>query len=298
MNAPRLPIIKTHKLFIAGQFPRSESGRVLTVHGPGGETPAAYVSHASRKDLRSAVEAARAAQVGWANRDAYNRGQILYRIAEMLEGKRAEFVAALSQRVAGAPLRALKIDPDEEVSASVDRLVAFAGWADKFAQVLGCQNPVAGPYHNFTIPEPVGVVAVVCPDEPGLLGMVSLLAPGIAVGNAAVVIASPALPVAAVVFSELCNASDVPVGVINVLTGQREELAPWLAGHREIDAIIAANLDGQAAMTLRAGAAENLKRVTVRSVASDAWLDASACEGPAWLEPVVEFKTMWHPARV
>lgn len=298
MSSERLPIVKTHKLFIGGQYPRSESGRVIAVREPGSEAAVAYVSHGSRKDLRSAVESARGAQASWAGRDAYNRGQILYRMAEMLEGKRAEFVRALRQHAEGVAVGEPMMSAEAEVSASVDRLVAFAGWADKFAQVLGCQNPVSGPYHNFTIPEPTGVVAVVCPDEPALLGMVSLMVPALVVGNALVVVASGARPVVGAVFGELSHASDVPSGVVNLLTGRAGELASWVAGHREVDAVYAANLDEALTRVLRAGAAENLKRVTVRQVADEAWGDAAACEGPGWIEPVVEFKTMWHPARV
>ncbi|MGP1347084.1 MAG: aldehyde dehydrogenase family protein [Phycisphaerales bacterium] len=299
MSPDRLPIIKTHKLFINAQYPRSESGRAIPVHAPGAKSPAAYVAHASRKDLRAAVEAARAAQPAWAARDAYNRAQILYRMAEMIEGKRAEFRDAIplttrpTDNPTGCPLT-----PDDEISAAVDRLVAFAGWADKFAQVLGCQNPVAGPYHNFTIPEPVGLTAIVTPDTPALLALITLLAPAIAVGNTTIAIVSDAHPVPAAILAEACNTADVPPGVINLLTAQRAELIPWIASHRDIDAIIAANMDSATTKALRDGAAENLKRVTVRTIAEDDWLSPRACESPACIEPAVEFKTIWHPARV
>lgn len=305
----RIEVLKTYKLFIDGKFPRSESGRSLMVADRAGRT-VAHVCHASRKDLRDAVEAARKAQPGWANATAYNRGQILYRMAEMIEGKRAEFVEALGLAASagnGSPnskpnskasgkARARGLTPDAEVSASIDRLIAFAGWADKFAQILGCQNPVAGPFYNFTVPDATGVAAVVAPDEPGLLGLVSLIAPVVCAGNTAVVVAGETHPIAASVLGEVCATSDVPAGVMNILTGQRAELLPFVAGHRDIDAVVGANLPAAAASALRAGSAENIKRVTIHTVADFA--DAQACTGPWWIEPTVEFKTIWHPSSV
>jgi len=301
----RLDVTKTHKLFINGQFPRSESGRSLPVHVASGEV-VAHLCRASRKDLRDAVVAARNAQDGWARRDAYNRGQILYRMAEMLEGKRGEFVEGLGigQRAMGGGGKkkgsgtrqqaSAGMKPDAEVSAAVDRLVSYAGWADKFQQVLGCQNPVGGAYHNFTIPEAVGVVAVVAPDEPGLLGLVSLIAPAICAGNTVVAIGSQTLPIPTCVFGEVCATSDVPNGVVNLLTGERAELLKWMAEHREIDAVHAALGAPEEAKALRMGVAENVKRVVLRE--NVAWADDAACEGPWWIEPLVEFKTIWHPA--
>lgn len=288
--ADRIDVLKTYKLAIDGKFPRSESGRSMEIRTAAGTV---HLCKASRKDLRDAVEAARKAQPGWASATAYLRGQILYRIAEMVEGKRRELAEAIeSVKVAGS--KAKKLTGDREVTLSVDRLVHYAGWADKYAQVLGCNNPVAGPFYNFTVPEPTGVVVAVCPDEKPLLGLVSLLGPTIVSGNAAVVIASTNNPIPAAVFGEACATGDVPAGVVNILTGERAELLPFVASHRDIDAVIAANLPAEQAAILRKGVAENLKRVSIHEGVDLA--DAAACEHPWWIEPLVEMKTMWHPA--
>lgn len=284
----RLGVTKTYKLLIGGKFPRSESGRVTPVGG----APAAYVCRASRKDLRDSVEAAAKAQPGWAGATAYLRGQILYRLAEMMEGKRAELVAALAVAPGGRPEEEL----GREVGAAVDRVTHYAGWCDKYPQVLGCANPVAGPYHNFSVPEATGVVGVVAPDEMPLLGLVSLAAPALCAGNACVVLASQASPVAACVLAEALATSDLPGGVVNILTGFREELVPHFSSHAGIDAVHAAGLSDDEARILREGAAENLKRVTVREVSGDGWLDDGVCEDPWWIEPFVEVKTIWHPS--
>ncbi len=299
----RLEVLKTFKLYIDGKFPRSESGRTMPIPGRDGSTMA-HVCRASRKDLREAVEAARRAQPGWQNATAYLRGQILYRIAEMIEGKRAEFVELIgSVPPATSGARAARRAPargeqDREVTAAIDRLVCYAGWADKYSQVLGCNNPVAGPHYNFTVPEPTGVVAVICPDGPALLALVSLAAPALCAGNTVVVLSSESNPLPAAVLAEACATGDVPGGVVNVLTGQRAELIPFIAEHRDIDAIHAAGGAGgvspEQATMLREGAAENVKRVTVREGVD--WLDAAACQSPWWIEPLVEMKTVWHPA--
>jgi acyl-CoA reductase-like NAD-dependent aldehyde dehydrogenase len=281
LGMARLPVAKTYKLYIGGSFPRSESGRTLPMKGSDGAI-VAHASKASRKDLREAVGAARKAQPGWAGATAYLRGQILYRMAEMLEGKRAEFVGMLD---GGA-------EADEEVTAAIDRLVAFAGWTDKFAQVLGCQNAVAAPYWNITVPEPVGVVGVVCPGERPLLAMVSLLAPAICAGNTTVVI-SPANPAVVSTFGEVCHTSDLPGGVVNLLTGDLGELLPFLAQHRDVEAIHAAGVTVEQSKLLQLGTADNLKRVKVREGVD--WADADECCSPGWIEPLVEFKTVWHP---
>lgn len=304
----RLEVTKTYKMFVGGQFPRSESGRSLEVRGAGGEV-LAHACHASRKDLRDAVVAARAAfegASGWPRRSAYNRGQILYRLAEMLEGKKREFVEAIESvgpaskaKGKGKPAprgKAKAPGAAEEVAAAIDRLVAYAGWADKFSQVLGCHNPVAGPYYNFTVPEATGVVCAVCPDARPLLALVSLMAPALCAGSTVVALASAANPIPGCVLGEVCATSDVPPGVVNILTGQRGELLSHIAGHREIDAVHAANLSEDEARTLRAGAAENIKRVTVREVPDAAWFDAEQGGGPWWIERFVEMKTIWHPA--
>src|SRR6188508_2401509 len=212
----RLPVRKTYKLYIGGAFPRSESGRTYEAQG-------ANVARGSRKDVRDAVRAARAAFPKWAGLTAYNRGQVVYRIAEMLEARRTEFAELCTG--------------PEEVERSIDRLVWYAGWADKLAQVLGSSNPVAGPYFNFTLPEPTGVVAVIAPEEPALDGLVSRLVPALVGGNAVVAIASDSHPLAAIELAEAIATSDVPGGTVNLLTGYRSELAPWLAAHVDVNAL-------------------------------------------------------------
>jgi acyl-CoA reductase-like NAD-dependent aldehyde dehydrogenase len=297
----RLEVAKTYKLFIGGQFARSESGRSLAIEGAGGRV-LAHVSHASRKDFRNAVEAAAAAQAKWAEASAYNRGQVLYRMAEMLEGKRAEFAEVLETtgrggakaRRHGSENRATR-EATREVEAAIDRLVCFAGWADKYSQVLGCNNPVAGPYYNFTVPEPTGIVAVIAPDEPSLLGLISLLAPPLCAGNVVVALGSGKQPLATAILGEVCATSDIPPGVINILTGVRAELLPHIASHREVNAIHGAGLGADEARVLRAGAADNVKRVTIRPPETD-WFDEAACHSPWWIEPFVEMKTIWHPS--
>jgi len=264
---PRLPVKKTYKLYIGGDFPRSESGRTYEAQG-------ANVARASRKDMRDSVRAARAAFPMWAAMTAYNRGQVVYRIAEMLEARRAEF----AELCAG---------PDE-VDRSIDRIVWYAGWSDKLAQMLGASNPVAGPYFNFTVPEPTGVVGILAPEEPPLLGLVSRLAPAIVGGNAAVVVASEGSPLAAVELAEVLATSDVPGGVVNLLTGYREELAPVLAGHMDVNALDLAGADGQVEELERL-AADNVKRV-VRG--------ASDRQSPWEIAAFLELKTVWHPIGV
>ena len=286
----RLPVIKTHKLYIKGAFPRSESGRSLVVKDAKGAV-IAHTCHGSRKDLRDSVVAARAALDSWKARTAYNRAQILYRMSEMLEGKGDEFAQVIKQ-VQGADIRAAR----REVAAAADRLVAYAGWADKFGQVLGCNNPVAGPYYNFSVPEATGVVCVVAPDEPSLLGLVSLIAPVLCAGNTVVALGSETNPIPTCLLGEVCATSDVPAGVVNLLTGPRAEIIPHMAQHRDVDAIHAANIPDDQAQTLRLGSAENVKRVRVRDLDAEAWYDADECENPWWVEPFVETKTIWHPS--
>jgi len=300
----RIDVLKTYKLFIDGKFPRTESGRSWPVHDTSGR-PHAHLSRASRKDLREAVEAARRAQSGWAGATAYNRGQVLYRMAEMMEGKRAELADAIAALAPPAPARKPGaksrgragqhvITPRDEVSLSIDRLVCFAGWADKYAQVLGCNNPVAGPFYNFTITEPTGVVAAVAPDSPSLLGLISMIAPPLCAGNAVVAISSNTNPIPAAVLGEVCATSDVPAGVLNILTGDRAELLPHVAPHRDIDAIHAAGLSRDERVLVEGGIAENLKRV--RILPDTDWTDANACHSPWWIEAFIEYKTIWHPA--
>ncbi len=301
----RIGVIKTFKLYVDGQFPRSESGRSLPVHAADGSV-LAHVAHASRKDLRDAVEAARKGLAKWSGSTAYLRGQILYRMAEMLEGKRAEFaecIDAAHQATKPAAKQAKKgprrAGGASEVELAIDRLVHYAGWADKYAQVLGCNNPVAGPHYNFTVPEPTGVVACIAPDESPLLALVSLVAPVVCSGNCVVAVASDANPLPGALLGEVCATGDVPPGVINLLTGTRAELLPHIAQHRDIDGVHAADLPAKDAATLRAGIAENIKRVVIHGAAgATAWEDAAACEHPWWIEPFVEMKTIWHPASV
>jgi acyl-CoA reductase-like NAD-dependent aldehyde dehydrogenase len=262
--ADRLPVKKTYKLFIGGAFPRSESGRTYEAKGQN-------VAHASRKDVRDAVRAARDGYAKWSSMTAYNRGQVLYRVAEMMEARRDEF-AELSS---GA----------KEVDRAIDRVVWYAGWADKLPQVLGGSNPVAGPYFNFTVPEPTGVVAVLAPDEPPLAGLISRIAPVLVGGNSVVAVASETHPLAAIELAEVLATSDVPGGAVNILTGYREELAPWLAGHMDVNAIDVTGADGLSA-DLERLAADNVKRV-VRGQADgqSAWQIAD----------FLELKTVWHP---
>lgn len=288
--APRLDVTKTYKLYMKGAFPRSESGRSLQVLDANGK-PMGHIAHASRKDLRDAVAGARAVADKWASQTAYLRGQILYRMGEMLEGKADEFAQSI-KRSTGVSLGAAR----KEVEASVDRLIGYAGWADKYAQVLGCNNPVAGPYYNFTVPQPTGVVVCLAPDEPCLLGLISLIAPPLCAGCAVVALGSETAPIPTSILGEVAATSDVPAGVLNLLTGQRAELIEHIADHRDINAIHAATLDEKTDERLRLGAAENIKRVTIRDVIDDEWLDADECQSPYWIEPFVEMKTIWHPS--
>jgi len=260
----RLSVRKTYKLYIGGAFPRSESGRTFGAEGQN-------VARASRKDARDAVRAARAAFPAWAAMTAYNRGQILYRLAEMMETRATDLERACSGRA--------------EVEAAIDRVVWYAGWADKLAQVLGSSNPVAGPYFDFTVPEPTGVVAILAPGEPALGGLVSRIAPALVGGNTIVAVAAETHPVAAIELAEALATSDLPAGTVNILTGFREELAPWLAGHMDVNAIDLTGADG-ATVELERMAAENVKRV-VRST-SDA-------QSPWEIEAFLELKTVWHP---
>ena len=287
---PRLEIAKTWKLFIGGAFPRTESGRTTILHDQK-ERVVAHLCRASRKDLRNTVEVARKALPGWAGRDAYNRGQILYRMAEMMEGRHAEMVSALTATGEIRPASARK-----EVDATIDRLVAFAGWCDKYPQVIGCRNPVNGPYHDFTMPEPTGVCGVIAADDPPLLGLVSYVAPMLAGGNTTIALASEDNPIPAMVFAEICATSDVPGGVVNILTGLHEELVPEYASHRDIDAIGGHVVDEQERRTLELGAADNMKRVRLETDEDLDYFDTEARHSPWTIEPFTEFKTIWHPS--
>ncbi|MFW5419690.1 aldehyde dehydrogenase family protein [Nocardiopsis sp. CNT-189] len=280
----RLAVRKTHKLYIGGAFPRSESGRSYSVASADG-AHLANAALASRKDARDAVAAARKAFGGWSGRTAYNRGQILYRVAEMMEGRRAQFAAETA-----AARGARRPEAEAEVSAAIDRWVYYAGWTDKVAQVVGGANPVSGPYHNHSVPEPTGVVAVLAPQDAPLLGLVSVLAPVIATGNTAVLVAAERAPLPAVALAEALATSDLPGGVVNLLTGRTAELAPHLAAHADVNALDLAGA-GDLAAELEEAAADTLKRVLRPQEAPD-W---SADPGLSRITPFLETKTVWHP---
>jgi acyl-CoA reductase-like NAD-dependent aldehyde dehydrogenase len=288
MSIDRLDVKKTYKLYIGGKFPRSESGRYLSAKSVSGEHLDNF-AHASRKDFRDSVVAARAAVDGWSKASAYNRGQILYRAAEMLQNRAGELVNEIARATNVSAAKARR-----EVNASIDRLVHFAGWTDKFSQVFGSVNPVASSHFNFTTPEPMGVVVVLAPDEPSLLALVSLVAPVILSGNAAVVIASETYPLSAVTFTEILATSDLPGGVINLLTGKRAELVPHIASHMDVNAIVDGGGDAELSAKLRSGVAINLKRYANRPFGPEEWFTAKA-EDPYWIQDTVEFKTAWHP---
>ena len=283
----RLDVKKTYKLYIGGEFPRSESGRSYVVNDAKGGF-LANASQASRKDARDAVRAARAAFAGWSGRTAYNRGQVIYRIAEVLEGRREQFEAELraAEGVTQAKARTY-------VDAAIDRLVFYAGWADKVAQVVGGANPVAGPYFNHSAPEPSGVIAVVAPRGP-LLGLVSVVAPVITCGNTCVVIASEQHPLTAITLGEVMATSDLPGGVVNVLTGSVAEIAPWLASHQDVNGLDLTGVDDAAlAVDLEVSAAENLKRVRRPGLE-----DLLAPPPLDRMTKFLETKTVWHPMGV
>jgi acyl-CoA reductase-like NAD-dependent aldehyde dehydrogenase len=281
----RLAVRKTYKLFIGGQFPRSESGRSYPATGQNEEV-VARVARASRKDVREAVRAARGAVAGWSGATPYNRGQVLYRVAELMEGRREQFVEEV--RRAGAT------DPEAGVDASIDRWVWYAGWADKVHHILGSVNPVAAPYFNFTIPEPTGVVGIVAPPDAPLLGLVSRVAPAVVSGNATVVLASERWPLPAVTLAEVLATSDVPGGVINILTGFTEELVPWLAGHMDVNAIDVTGVPEGLRDDVERLAAENVKRIVRPDGPQTDWL-ADTAQSPYTVTAFMEMKTVWHP---
>jgi len=283
----RLRVRKTYKLYIGGAFPRSESGRSYPVHSSAGDL-LAHAAQASRKDLRDAVVAARKAFSCWAAATAYNRGQVLYRVAEMLDGRREQFAAEVAASEGGSPADALA-----QVDAAIDRWVYYAGWSDKYAQVVGGTNPVAGPYFSFSLPEPTGVVGVVAPQDSSLLGLVSVLAPVVALGNTAVVIAAEQRPLPASSFAEVLATSDLPDGVVNLLTGFTAELTPWLAGHKDVNALDLTGVAGPDRKALQIKAADNVKRVFAPGTA-----DWSGDPGISRLGAFVETKTVWHPIGV
>jgi acyl-CoA reductase-like NAD-dependent aldehyde dehydrogenase len=290
--AARIPVRKTYKLYVGGQFPRSESGRSYVVRSPDG-TPLANAVRSSRKDLRDAIRLARGAAPGWAAKTAMNRGQVIYRVAELMEGRREQF----SEEVAAAEGMP-RARADTQVERSIDRLVWYAGWADKLSQLLGTVNPVAASYFNFTFPEPTGVVGVVAPEKSSLLGLVSRLAPVIVSGNCAVVISSESRPLPAVTLSEVLATSDVPAGVVNILTGLRKELVPVLAAHMDVNALDTWGVPVEMRTAVEEAAMDNVKRLA-RPPRSGAegfdWLDDRRAQRPEWIGAFLEMKTVWHP---
>ena len=281
----RLNVRKTYKLYINGEFPRTESGRSYPIKSKGGEL-LANACRGSRKDLRNAVQAARKAQPSWSGKTAYNRGQILYRIAEVCEARATELADELRRQGVSAS------DARKEIERVIDRWVYYAGWSDKYPQIFGSVNPVAGPYYNFTVPEPTGVVGVVAPEEPSLLGLVSRIAPAIVGGNTVVAITSESKPLAAITLGEAFETSDVPGGVINLISGLKSELIPWLASHMDVNAIDTTGVGDELVPSVQKTAAENVKRVVHWS---GDWTDSRNAQSPYAIFDFQEMKTVWHP---
>jgi acyl-CoA reductase-like NAD-dependent aldehyde dehydrogenase len=277
---------KTYKLYIGGAFPRSESGRSYAVVASDGSF-LANAALGSRKDLRNAVVAARNALAGWSGATAYNRGQVLYRVAEMLDGRRSQFVDEISSSEGTSQEEAAA-----SIDAAVDRWVWYAGWSDKVAQVAGSSNPVAGPFFNFSVPEPTGVVGVVAPQSSSLLGLVSVLAPVIATGNTVVLLASETRPLPAITLAEVLATSDLPGGVVNLLTGRAAELAPVLAAHRDVDALDLTGAPASLVVELERAAVGNVKRVLLPQACEPDWAEAPT---PRRMLAFLETKTVWHP---
>ena len=280
----RVEVLKTYKIYIGGKFPRTESGRFYTPK-IGGKS-LGNICLSSRKDFRNAVVAARSAFVKWSGATAYNRSQILYRIAEMLEGRKAQFVEELIQQ------GSTKATANKEVEASIDRVIYYAGWCDKYTQLFSAVNPVASSHFNFTAPEPTGVVSVFAPEENSLIGLVSTIMPVIASGNTCVVLASENLPLCAITFAEVLNTSDVPGGVINILTGQRSELLEHMASHMDVNAFLYSGTNKKEMLSIEKLAVENLKRVRLKDFSK---VYAVEHESPYYIEDFLEMKTTWHP---
>jgi acyl-CoA reductase-like NAD-dependent aldehyde dehydrogenase len=285
---PRLSVRKTYKLYINGEFPRTESGRSYPVKTKGGDL-LANACRGSRKDLRNAVQAARKAQPVWSGKTAYNRGQILYRIAEVCESRAGELSDELRRQGSTAA------EARKEVDRVIERWVYYAGWSDKYPQVFGSVNPVAGPYYNFTVPEPTGVAGIVAPEEPALLGLVSRIAPAIVGGNTVVAITSETRPLPAITLAEAFANSDVPAGVINLISGFKSELVPWLAAHMDVNAIDATGVAGDALAAVQKAAAENVKRFVHFDADEIGWTDERRSQSPYAIFEFQEMKTVWHP---
>ena len=297
----RTSILKTYKLFINGQFPRSESGHYYQIKNqkslPGrqaGKIKIANVARGSRKDLRDAVAAARKALPGWSAKTAYNRGQILYRMAEVLENRKEEFIAEMVKMTGKDSKKATA-----EVVKCVDRLVWYAGWSDKYQQILGTVNPVAQPYFNFTLPEPTGVVGIIVSEELPLIPLVSKMAPAIVAGNTVVMLASEKYPLSAITFAEVIATSDVPAGVVNILTGFKKELIPHLAKHMDVNLVNYTGNDAAILKILQEEGSANVKRIVAHDQPQgETWLDDNKAQSPYWINSFVEMKTTWHPVGV
>ncbi len=287
-RSPRLGVLKTYKLFIDGKFPRSESEQSYVVKSPNGEQ-LANICLGSRKDFRNAVVAARKAFPSWSARSAYNRGQILYRMAEMLEGRAKQFIDELESQGLSVS------DAKNEVELSIDRLVYYAGWSDKYHQIFSAVNPVSSSHFNFSVPEPTGVVALIAPEESSLLGLVSALAPIVVGGNTVVGLCSHSKPLCAVSFAEVINSSDLPAGVVNLLTGKRTELLPHIAKHMDVNAIVYCDSEVEEIKQIQTDSVENLKRVIINERHDWESLDA---QGPYQIMELQEIKTTWHPIGV
>ncbi|MDA8901468.1 MAG: aldehyde dehydrogenase family protein [Flavobacteriales bacterium] len=281
----RIEVLKTYKMYIGGKFPRTESGRYYSLKNTKGEE-IANMCTGSRKDFRNAVVEARKAFEPWSNRTAYNRSQILYRIAEMLEGRKAQFIDELMQ------MGSTKKQAENEVFTSIDRLIYYAGWADKYQQINSSVNPVSGPYFNFTVQEPTGVVAVIAPEENGLIGLVSTIAPIIVSGNSCIVLASESKALCSVSFAEVVNSSDVPGGVINILTGNAEELIPHFSTHKDVNSMLYCGNDKKATQLIKENSTTNLKRIVVKKDID--WMK-NENESPYFITKFTEVKTTWHP---
>jgi len=281
----RIDVLKTYKIYVDGKFPRTESGRYYILNGRDG-SQLANICKSSRKDFRDAVVAARKAQPGWASRTAYNKGQILYRIAEVLEGRKAQFIDELIQQ--GSE----KASATEEVNLSIDRLVHYAGWSDKFIQVFSSVNPVESSHFNFSVPEPTGVVSIIASELTGLIGLVSVIAPAIIGGNTVVVLSSTTKPLCAISFAEVLQTSDVPAGVVNILTGEAKELHSHFSSHMDVNAIVYSNTDEEQLKAIQTNAATNVKRVL--AYGKHEWMKADA-QSPYFIMDLQEIKTTWHP---
>ena len=284
----RLGINKTYKLYIGGKFPRTESGRYYAINNNKGNL-IANMCLASRKDFRNAVVTARKAQSSWSNSSALNKGQILYRIAEMLESRKEQFITELIEQ------GETKMNAETEVNLAIDRLVYYAGWSDKFQQFFSAVNPVSSTYFNFSNVEPVGIIAIIAPENPSLLGLISVVAPAIVSGNTVIILASESLPLTSISFAEVLNSSDVPGGVVNILTGRKEELISHMASHMDVNAIVYCGKNTDDIKRISELASKNLKR-TVFYKKNDWAIDQ--CQSPYFIEKTLEVKTTWHPTSV